>query len=161
MVLSHQTYLRAFRDFSLSLVEHWYQNDTTDLTSKFSWWRHQLEKFSALLALCEGNSLVNGESPPPPPPPPQRPVTRNVDVFYLRLNKKLSKPSRRRWFETPSRSLWRHCNLISSRSPHHVIPFGRRNLEKSCCASNIKPRFKKNQWLRVGRVTDSWDGFKQ
>ena len=26
--------------------------------------------------------------------------------------KQLSKPSRRRWFETPSRSLWRHCNAI-------------------------------------------------
>ena len=30
--------------------------------------------------------------------------------FYLRLNKLLSKPSRRRWSETQSRSLWRHCN---------------------------------------------------
>ena len=29
--------------------------------------------------------------------------------FDLRLNKRLSKPSRRRWFEKPSRSLWRHC----------------------------------------------------
>ena len=26
--------------------------------------------------------------------------------------KRLSKQSRRRWFETPSRSLWRHCNVI-------------------------------------------------
>ena len=25
-------------------------------------------------------------------------------------NKLLSKPLRRRWFDTPSRSLWRHCN---------------------------------------------------
>ena len=29
--------------------------------------------------------------------------------FYLRLNKCLSKQSIRRWFETPSHSLWRHC----------------------------------------------------
>ena len=37
----------------------------------------------------------------------QRPMTRSFDVFfYLRL----SKQSKRRWFETPSRSLWRHCN---------------------------------------------------
>ena len=28
----------------------------------------------------------------------------------LCLNKRLSKQSRRRWLETPSRSLWRHCN---------------------------------------------------
>ena len=37
--------------------------------------------------------------------------TRSFDVFLdLRLNKRLSKRWRRRWFETPSRSLWRHCN---------------------------------------------------
>ena len=28
-----------------------------------SWWRHQMETFSALLALCVGNSLVTGEFP--------------------------------------------------------------------------------------------------
>ena len=42
---------------------------------------------------------------------PQRPVTRNFDVFCdLRLNKRLSKQSMHRWFETPSRSVCRHCN---------------------------------------------------
>ena len=30
--------------------------------------------------------------------------------FYLCSNKRLSKQSRRWWFETPSLSLWRHCN---------------------------------------------------
>ena len=64
-----------------------------------------METFPALLPLCAGNSPVTGEFPS------QRPVTRSFDVsFDLRLNKQLSKPSRRRWFETPSRSLWRHCN---------------------------------------------------
>ena len=44
--------------------------------------------------------------------PSQRPVTRSFDVFFdLRLNRRLSKPSRRRWFETPSRSLWDQCNV--------------------------------------------------
>ena len=62
--------------------------------------------FFALLALCAGNSPVTGEFPS------QRPVTRSFDVFFdLRLNKRLSKQSRRRWFETPSCSLWRHCNV--------------------------------------------------
>ena len=43
--------------------------------------------------------------------PSQRPVTRIFDVFFdLRLNKQWSKQSRRRWFEPPSHSLWRHCN---------------------------------------------------
>ena len=33
-------------------------------------------------------------------------------LFYLCLNKRLSKQSRRWWFETPSRPLWRHCNIL-------------------------------------------------
>ena len=38
---------------------------------------------------------------------PQRPATRSFDVFFdLPVNKRLSKELRRRWFETPSRSLW-------------------------------------------------------
>ena len=32
--------------------------------------------------------------------------------FYLRLNKRLNKQSRSRWFETPSRPLWRYCNVL-------------------------------------------------
>ena len=43
--------------------------------------------------------------------PTQRPVTRSFDVFCdLRLNKRLSKQLWGWWFETPSWSLWRHCN---------------------------------------------------
>ena len=43
--------------------------------------------------------------------PSQRPVTRWFDVFFdLRLNKRLRKQSRRRWFESSSRSLRCHCN---------------------------------------------------
>ena len=41
----------------------------------------------------------------------QRPVTRSFDVFFdLGLNKQLSQKSWGWWFETPSRSLWRHSN---------------------------------------------------
>ena len=69
------------------------------------WWRHQMETFSALLALCAGISPVSGEFPS------QRPVTRSFDGFFdLRLNKRLSEQSWGWWFETPSRPLWRHCN---------------------------------------------------
>ena len=43
--------------------------------------------------------------------PTQRPVTRSFNVFFdLHLKQQLSKQRRRRWFETPSLSLWRHCN---------------------------------------------------
>ena len=46
-----------------------------------SWWRHQMEAFSALLAFCAGNSSVTGEFPA------QSPVTRSFGVFFdLRLN---------------------------------------------------------------------------
>ena len=65
-----------------------------------------MEAFSALLAICAGNSPVTGEFPS------QRTVTRRFDVFfYLCLNKRLSEQSWGWWFETPSRPLWRHCNV--------------------------------------------------
>ena len=70
-----------------------------------SWWRHQMETFSALLAICAGNSPVPGEFPT------QSPVTRSFDVYFdLRPNKRLSKQSWGWWFETLSCSLWRHRN---------------------------------------------------
>ena len=54
-----------------------------------TWWRHQMEPFPALLALSEGNL------------PAQSPVTLSFDVSIgLRLNRRLSKQSSRRWFET-------------------------------------------------------------
>ena len=43
----------------------------------FPWWRNQMETFSALLALCAGNSPVTGEFPS------QRPVTQSFDVFLI------------------------------------------------------------------------------
>ena len=52
--------------------------------------------------------------------PTQRPVTRSFDVFFdLRLNKRLSKQSWCRWFETPSWSLWRHWNGSSITGHNH------------------------------------------
>ena len=67
------------------------------------WWRHQMEKFSALMAICAGNSPVPGEFPT------QRPVTQSFGVFFdLRLNKRLSKQSWGWWLNTLSRPLWRH-----------------------------------------------------
>ena len=55
--------------------------------------------------------------------PSQRPVTRNFDVFFdLRRNKQLSKYSWGWWFETPSRSLGRHCHGLSR--PGHIIDSG-------------------------------------
>ena len=53
-------------------LSSWY----TSIFLSYSWWRHQMETFSALLALCAGNSPVTGEFPS------QRPVTRSFDIFY-------------------------------------------------------------------------------
>ena len=70
-----------------------------------TWWRHQMETFSALLALCEGNSPVTGEFPS------QWPVTGSFDVFFdLHPKKRLSKQSRCWWYEKPSCPFWRNCN---------------------------------------------------
>ena len=85
---------------------HWLNNRSdSPKYQSFDMMTSSNETFSTLLALCERNSPVTGEFPS------QRPVIRNFDIFFdLLLNKRLSKPSGRRWFETPSRSLWRHCN---------------------------------------------------
>ena len=86
------SYYRSYT--SESLVNEW----------PLAWWRNQMETLSALLALCAGNSTVTGELTS------QMPVAWSFDVFVdLRL-KRLSKQSWGWLFETPSRSLWRHCN---------------------------------------------------
>ena len=85
-----------------------HQQDDDDLvllTEDNAWWRHQMETFSTLLAICAGNSPVPGEFPT------QRPVTQSFDVYFdLRPNKRLSKQSLGWWFETLSPPLWRHRN---------------------------------------------------
>ena len=74
-----------------------------------TWWRHQLETFSALLALCAGNSPVTGELSS------QRPVTRSFDIWSLICA--WNKQPWGWWFETLSRSLWRLCNAELSSYP--------------------------------------------
>ena len=68
-------------------------------------WRHQKEHFPRKWPFVRGVQWSPVDSPH------MGPMTRRFDVFFdLRLNKRLSKQWRRRWFETPSPSLWRHCN---------------------------------------------------
>ena len=58
-----------------------FKDSTEKEEANIPWWRHQMETFSASLAICEGNSTVTGEFPA------QRPVTRSFDVFFdPRLN---------------------------------------------------------------------------
>ena len=71
-----------------------------------AWWRHQMETFSALLALCAGihQSPVNS--------PQKRPVTRSLIYFlwsapwlYGRVNNRDAGDLRRHHAH-----YWRHCN---------------------------------------------------
>ena len=87
--------------------------DTTKLMNR--WWCHQMETFSALLAICAGNSTVPGEFPA------HRPVMQSFDVFSgMCLHKGLSKQKWGWWFEMPSCSLWRHCNEMTN--PKENVP---------------------------------------
>ena len=90
-----------------ALILVWHAKYPVTTHNFYPLWRHPRETFSALLALGAGNSPVTDEFPS------QRPVTRDFDVsFDLRLKKQLNKQSRRWWFETPARSLWRHYNGV-------------------------------------------------
>ena len=70
-----------------------------------AWWRHQMETFSALLALYAGISPVTGELP-------SQSQWRGALMFSFicAWTNGWPKKSRCRLFETPSRPLWRHCN---------------------------------------------------
>ena len=64
-------------------------------------WKH----FPRYWPFVQGNSPFLGELPA------QRPMTRSFHVFFdLHLYKRLSNQPWCWWFETPSCSLWRHCN---------------------------------------------------
>ena len=92
-----------------------------------------METFSALRALCAGNSTVTGEFPA------QRAVTWSFD---LHLNKwLLSKPSWGWWFETPSCSLWRHCNGGWVKVTVHLRPHPWRMDIFSCKLKILKMHF--------------------
>ena len=122
-----------------------------------SWWHHQMETFSVLLALHEGNSPAIGGFPS------QRPVTWGFGVlFALRLNKQLSKQSRRWWFETPSRPLWRHCNAISRIGDPFVVyiyfsvAWGRYDMEThSVLLDQYEGNLQVNVWLSFQRTNNA------
>ena len=105
-----------------------------------TWWRHQMETFSALLALCAGNSPVPVNSP-------HKGQWRGALMFFdLRPNKRFSKRPWGWWFETPSWSLWRQCNELHS----NLTPF-LWNISMKCTLFNVWTRhivwnFKRNRW---------------
>ena len=71
-----------------------------------SWWRHKWKHFPRYRPFARGIHCSSVDS-----------LTKAIDAelwcfFNLRPNRCLSKQSRRRWNETPSRSLWRHGNVL-------------------------------------------------
>ena len=82
-----------------------------------SWWCHQMETFYTLLALCVGEFTSHRWIPL------TKAIDPELDVFFdLRLSKWLSKQSWGWWFETPSCSWWRHCNVkLTVSCPQHSI----------------------------------------
>ena len=114
LIISNQNKTRQ----SANHVNNFGMRSMSLLSAKISWWHHQMCRLSALPVLCAGNSLVTSEYPS------QMPVTRSFDIFFdLRLNKRLNKQPRCRWFATPSRWLWRRYNVASivAVDQHHVI----------------------------------------
>ena len=93
----------------------------------YSWWRHQMKTFGF---------------------PLQMPVMRSFDIFFdLRLNKRLSKQWKCRWFETPSRSLWRHCNVRNVASTFCL------DTRETCCYYEL---IGFNHKLPISWVASSW-----
>ena len=83
-----------------------------------------METFSALLALCAGEFTGHRWIP--------RTKASDAELwcfFDLRLSERLGNQSWGWWFETPSRSLWRHCivnqerqGICGPRAPPHYEP---------------------------------------
>ena len=88
---------------SVSVGRHW-SSHPPHHDELLPWWRHQIETFSALLDLCEGNS----PSPVNSPHTGQWCGALMFSLIYACTNGWVN--TRCWWFETPSRPLWRHCN---------------------------------------------------
>ena len=128
--LSRSTFEIALsREWKSQLI--WNERDVnllfTILTVNFVWgqWMYgMLTGWLHMMTSSNGNTFrvtgpLCGEFIGPGEFPAQRPVTRSFAVFFgLHLNKRLSKQSWGWWFETMSRSLWRHCNETSACRRH-------------------------------------------
>ena len=113
-----------------------------------TWWRHQMETFSALLSLCVGNSPFTSEFST------QRPMMQNFDVLFdLRLNKQLSKQLWYWWFEMPSHSLWCHCNELGGR---HRFPIKHWYIRQVHMITRGTWQMKDAVYAIWGNYTQSW-----
>ena len=120
-------------DLNITLGPHKFHDDVI-----------KYKHFPRYWPICAGNSSAAGEFPL------QRPVTRSFDVFFdLRMNKRLSIQSRRRWLETPSRHLWRHCNVNMQAivdNQGHSVNWGHDADSIICCWKNHCNDARINKW---------------
>ena len=93
---------------------------------------------------------------------PLRPVTQSFDVFFdLRLNKRLSKQSGRRWFETPSHWVWRHCNVCLKAYGNWMVYIKCFNIKYVFFAAELKRdeitfmEYRNTKYLN--KLDDIWD----
>ena len=95
------------------------------LNRAIAWWRHKMETFSALLAICAGNSPVPDELPA------QGPVTGSFDVFLTNgwVNNREAGDLRRyrAHYDVTVLEPWKpsqNCMVDMSRTTHNVMSQG-------------------------------------
>ena len=85
------------------------------------------------------------------------PLTKPSDAelcYFLSLNKRLSKQSRRRWFQTSSCPLWRHCNARGTIKTTCAISLWRNHINGDTNRFSVKStQCVKSQWPR----NDAWN----
>ena len=103
-------YLNLYIDWEyMSTQPLWTIKDTLlSLWTTMSWWRHEIEPLSALLAICEGNPSVTGAFPSQ-----RRPVARTFDVsFDVYPKKLLNKHPKWPTIWDAKALIWHHCKIL-------------------------------------------------
>ena len=115
-ILSNICWRFSTCDFNTLGVKN-FITSSSQLRTLETWWRHEMDTFSTLLALCEGNLPVTGGF-----------LWKASDAELWCFLWSAPEQSRRRWFETSSSSLWRHYKetMLNERlyqSPSVLWPF--------------------------------------
>ena len=136
------------------------QNTLTIGNRVLPWWCHQWKPFPRYWPFVRGihRSPVNS---------PHKSQWRGALMFFfdLRPNKRSGKQSWGWWFETPSRSLWRHCydacsypsTIVTSETIRHVNVthaevHGAKQLGASGVENFLKHKNYRVLWLKTGLI---------
>ena len=111
-VISH--WLGAYTEWSLDMSIIYNQHQDLNGTGSLNINNHDHDDVIKWKHFPRYWPFVRGIHRSPGEFPAQRPVTWSFDFFFdLRPNKRLSKQSWGWWFETASRPLWCHCNVLT------------------------------------------------